>query len=148
MKPIVTSPENAPKLRDWLANRGGIAVWVNHDLGSPDVGGESFTPALTDGQPTQAPHWRFGATPDRVIVDASLVSLVSPVEVFRVKIRRGPPHNNGVHRADYPRVQKALAEAGPGAWFHPDHSNAKWGSPWFEAVICVDGPSMPLNPAA
>ncbi len=34
MKTHTTLPQNAEKLRDWIKNRGGVAVWKNLEIGS------------------------------------------------------------------------------------------------------------------
>ena len=67
---ITITPEMEPKLAVWLATREGIAVWRNCDLGSPDLGMETFTPAMTAGQATVSPHWKNGNTPAFVVTSA------------------------------------------------------------------------------
>lgn len=147
MKPIILeSPEHAPKLKQWLETRGGIAVWVCQDLGSPRIGQETFTPAMhPDGSPATSPHWSNGNSPDRIVTDPVLVFVRSWTEVGRVKIRRGPPYLGGVHRRDRDRLDNALAKAGDGAAWIPDYSTRQYGSPWFTAIIQIPSAPIPLS---
>lgn len=144
---IVFSPENESKAIAWLRTRGGIAVWSNKDLGSPDLGSQSFTPALTeDGKPYPSPNWRCGTSgPDRIVTDVTQVIVQTYREVARVKIRRGLPYLGCVHRADRDRLDKALAAAGPAAGWNADYSRMAYGSPWFEAVISVPAETRAPN---
>lgn len=146
MKPIILeSPEHAPKLAEWLATRGGIAVWRCCDLGSHRIGQETFTPAThPDGSPATSPHWSNGNSPDRIVTDPALVFVRSWSEVARVKIRQGPPMCGGVHRADRAKLDKALADAGEGAGWVPDYERA-YGSPWFTAIIQIPSAPVPLS---
>lgn len=79
---------DASKVRDWLANRGGILLWGCLDLASP--GTQWTTPRFDDqGAPTQKPHWAASQQPERVITDeADVVVIVQKlVKRFRVAIR-------------------------------------------------------------
>jgi hypothetical protein len=87
MKITIYDPSDAAKLLNWIASRGGIAVWQNRDLGSPPVGSQSFTPAITDGQPAVAPHGVFGNAPVALVTDPADVSVRARKEVKRVKAR-------------------------------------------------------------
>ena len=133
------------KAIDWLANRGGVAVWTNKDLGSSSVGAETYTPAMTDGKPTPAPHWQFGSAPAFVVTEAENICVQSWKEVARVKIRRGPPCYGGVNRADRPKLDVAMAKAGTEATWTPDYSGMDYGSAWFVAVISVPDVTKPLT---
>lgn len=144
-KQITFAPENAAKASDWLANRGGIAVWQNKDLGSASIGSETYTPAITDGKETPAPHWRNGNSPVCIVTDPAAVFVESRKEVARVKIRRGPPYLGGVNRADRGKLDAALEAAGPGAGWTPDYSAMQYGSAWFVAVITIPDGRRPLN---
>lgn len=83
-------PENAPRFRDWIANRGGVAVWRSHDLSDP---AKSFsTPARTvDGHPTPRPTWKVGSEPERIITSEAEVDVITWRELkrFRIAVRRG-----------------------------------------------------------
>ena len=146
VSPIVFSPENEAKAIEWLKTRGGIAVWSNKDLGSANLGSQSFTPALTaDGKPMNSPHWQCGNSgPDRIVTNPAEVIVQTYREVSRVKIRRGPPYLGCVNRADRARLDKALAAAGPDSAWSADYSGMQYGSAWFDAVIAVPDVTRPL----
>jgi hypothetical protein len=56
------SPENAAKFRDWIARRGGVAVW--HSINLSNIGASWSTPALReDGTPTPKPTWEADDKP-------------------------------------------------------------------------------------
>lgn len=143
---IKVSPDNASKMRDWLANRSGIAVWSNKDLGSPYVGAQTFTPVKSaEGLVIGPPHWNCGTSgPDFVITDIAQVSVETVKEVARVKVRQGPPYLGGINRADRAKLDKALAAAGEGAFWTPDYSTRDYGSAWFQAAISVPASIVPL----
>lgn len=144
--PITFPIEHEAKAADWIKNRGGIAVWVNHDLGSPRVGGQSFTPAKAeDGTPMGSPHWRNGNAPACIITDASQVQVKEWREVARVKVRRGPPCFGGIHRKDKDKLNAALEKAGDGASYVESFERMQCGSPWFECIIQVPSIVRPLN---
>ena len=72
--------EHAPKFLEWIAKRGGVAVWPSVDLSDPGVSMSS--PALTpEGKPTPKPHWKLAAEPSRVITSASEIDVVTWKEV-------------------------------------------------------------------
>lgn len=80
--------ENAGKIANWLATRGGILIWQSRDLGDP--GKSVTTPYLTaDGKLTDSPHWKFGGTPDRHIKSSDDVDVGTSriVETFKVKLK-------------------------------------------------------------
>lgn len=144
MKPIILeSPEHAPKLAEWLATRGGIAVWRCQDLGSPLIGQETFTPALNqDGTPTTSPHWSFGDSPDRIVADAALVSVRSWTEVARVKVRT---KGNRLSRGENSRLESARLKHGADAAWRLDYNSGSYGNPWIEAVIEIPSAPVPLS---
>lgn len=118
------SPENAHRIADWLATRGGLFVWQSADLSNP--GASTTTPATTaDGQPTGKPGWRFEATPSRHVTSADDVEVVTDVEVKRLRIkvvRRG--HKAVLSDASSRRVRAAVAQAGIGAYYVFDGDEA------------------------
>lgn len=69
--------DNAPRFKDWLANRGGIAVWPSINLSTP--GASACTPPSP--QPASQPPGRAGPTP------ASRVTS-SPIRPTSVSIPR------------------------------------------------------------
>ncbi len=92
-----------------------------------------------------SPHWSCGNSgPDRIVTDPSQVIVQTYREVSRVKIRRGPPYLGCVHRADRPRLDKALEAAGLDAGWRPDYASTNYGSAWFDAVITVPDVTRPL----
>jgi hypothetical protein len=142
---LIIEPENETKIAEWLASRGGVAVWVNCDLSSSRIGNETLTPAThADGTPATSPHWSNGNSPARIVTDPADVGVREWTIVSRVKVRRGPPCYGFFNRQDKPRLDAALAKAGDGASWTPDYSNMKYGSAWFDAVISVPGEIRPL----
>lgn len=146
MKTITVATGNENKLREWLLTRGGIAVWVNKDLGSANIGCESYTPANDEeGIPMGSPHWSCGNVPEFVIQDPANVMIEERREVARVKVRNGPPYLGGINRADKGRLDAALDKHGETARYSRDYSNMAYGSAWFEAVITVADSVRPIN---
>ena len=81
--------ENAARFRDWIANRGGIAVWPSIDLSNP--GGSCSTPALTaTGKPTTRPGWSYASKPSHVVTDLADVGVYTEAlfKAVRVSLRR------------------------------------------------------------
>ena len=144
MKPIILeSPESASKLAEWLANRGGIAVWVCQDLGSPRIGQETFTPAAhLDGSPATSPHWSYGTTPDRIVTDAALVFVRSWAEVARIKVRT---KGNRLSRGENSRLESARLKHGADAAWRLDYNSGSYGNLWIEAVIEIPSAPVPLS---
>lgn len=133
------SADNAPTIREWLASRGGLAVWRSVNLSNP--GASWTTPRLTaDGQPMPRPTWQADTQPERIITDPSEIVVVEPREVrrFHVAVRRS---SNGLMLkltdASTQKVRAATARAGQGAWYAFDYDAQ-------EAVIYVPGAVTPL----
>jgi len=86
---IEVEQSELPRILDWIANRGGVAVWQNIDLRS--AGSKSFTPArTTTGEPTTRPGWQFAAEPLEIITDPSGVTAYTEHlwKAFPVSLRR------------------------------------------------------------
>jgi hypothetical protein len=86
---IKTNIANAKVLTEWIANRGGIAVWNSIDLSDPTK--EWFTPALDqDGNPYKKPSWQADNNPT-IVTETENVLLFTSKEVkrFHVGIRKG-----------------------------------------------------------
>lgn len=86
---IEVTTEELPRILDWIANRGGVAVWANLDLRS--AGSKTFTPALTTtGEPTTRPGWQFAAEPLEIITDPAGVTAYTEHlwKAFPVSLRR------------------------------------------------------------
>lgn len=80
---------NAERIADWLANRGGVAIWESRDLRS--AGARSFTPALTTtGEPTTAPGWQWNTTPVEIVTQVGDIGVYDEVlyKAFPVTLRR------------------------------------------------------------
>lgn len=142
------SPENESKAIAWLQSRGGIAVWRNVNMSSQSLGSESYTPALTDGQPTGKPSWQFAF--DRIIIDPAEVLIEGKREVARVRVMRGKygPPADPIARGRQ-GLDKAMSAAGPDAWWEFDYSNPDLNGVWCHAVIYVpDNPRALVMPTA
>jgi len=129
--------ENVGLIRDWLKNRGGIAIWNSINLSNP---GASWTAPVNDehGNPKGKPTWQAANTPSRVITDASEVEVITPREVSRLHIalQRGDGFSIVLTDASTRKVRKAVEKAGPGAWYQFEDK---------EAVIYVPGDVVSLN---
>ena len=75
---------------DWIANRGGVAVWENRNLSNPGAG-LSYTPALSEaGNPSIPPHWsRCLLEVCKSIKDFRFVSAFKEVRRLPVSLRWG-----------------------------------------------------------
>lgn len=94
--------EDAAKFKEWMSERGGLAIWVSQAL---ELMGRSWTGPLrnADGTPAVRPHWSCRETPDRVITD--------PAEVFVAveEAVRDYKHTSATN------VNKRLSRIGPGS---------------------------------
>lgn len=140
---ITTTPDNAAKFADWLATRGGLAVWKSQYLGNP---GASWTTPAThaDGTPATAPHWSTGKTPDEIVTDAADVAVETTKEIrrFRVGLKRGNGFQIELTPAASRRVRAAIDKAKQTAglkevWHEFDYTTQ-------EAVIVTVGKSISL----
>jgi hypothetical protein len=86
---VVLVPGVMGEFEEWIAKRGGVAVWENRNLSNPNAG-PMFTPANDKaGKPTGAPHWAFGLLEVcQSIEDFRFVKELKEVRRFRVAIRR------------------------------------------------------------
>ena len=115
---VEVEPRAAVKVARWIAECGGLAVWISHDLGNP--GKCWYTPArLTDGTIPQRPHWSCAWQPARVITDLAAVEVVERREArrFRVAVRPGYGLSLVLTDASTRRLDAALGEAGDGATY-------------------------------
>ena len=120
----VCSEENAPRFKDWIENRGGVAVWKSINLSN--IGASWSTPALAkDGTPTPKPTWEAEETPSLVVTDPKDIGVTTDKEVkrFHVAVRRG---GNGFMlkctEASTRKIDKALTKAGEGSHYQFDYS--------------------------
>jgi hypothetical protein len=81
------------KFVDWIANRGGVAIWTNINLSNCDAG-DQYTPATTKegvkvtDDPSAQPHWSVAFK--EVVTDISRFRFVKEfkeVKRFHVAIR-------------------------------------------------------------
>jgi hypothetical protein len=81
--------EHAPRFADWIANRGGIAVWQSIDLSRP---GERCTTPARDplGNPATKPSWHYANDPN-IVTDPEQVGVYEEAlyKEFRVGLRMG-----------------------------------------------------------
>jgi len=135
---LKVSEENAPKFLDWIANRGGVAVWDAHDFS----GDSCSTPALTkDGQPMRKPHWKYPNSPSEIITDSSQVTVFVAKEIkrFHVGTRRGTQgFTFKVTDAGTARIRKELAKV-PDSWYEFDYMDEK------NCVIYTPDKEYPLS---
>lgn len=114
-------PEHAEKIKDWLATRGGLALWQSVDLSDP---GASWTGPLNDkdGKPVEKPHWKSDSKPYRVITDINEVEVVVPkvVKELKLGIKRGSGFMQLVYTdKGSERIKREVKKAGAGAWHQP-----------------------------
>lgn len=134
------APESASRMREWIQNRGGVAIWQSANLSNP--GASWSTPALTtDGQPMSKPTWQAEDKPARIITDAAEIEVITRREVarFHVAIRGGANGlqlklTDGATR----RVHDAVARAGDDAAYHFDYAEQ-------QAVITVPAERVTLD---
>lgn len=132
-------PREVTTMREWLTNRGGLAIWECLDLS--DAGKTWTTPAKTkDGKPTEKPHWAAGKV-IATVTDLGQVVVTVPKEVkrFHVATRMGA---NGLKikltDASGRKVRAAEEKAGPEAWHEFDYECQ-------DAIIYVPGERVPLK---
>lgn len=116
------APENASRMRDWIATRGGVAIWASVNLSNASASWS--TPALTEGAPTTRPNWQADVKPVRIITDASEIEVITRREVkrFHVAIRVG---GGGYKLTDGAtrRVRAEVEKAGKDAIYEFDYSS-------------------------
>ena len=111
--------QNAAMFLDWIRTRGGLALWKTVNLSDP---GQSWTTPRLDatGQPKYKPHNYADAKPYRIIesTDEVMVHVDMEVKRFHVAIRMGAQGLKlKLTDASTDRVEKAVAKAGPGAYY-------------------------------
>ena len=136
----IATADNAPKIGEWLRDRGGLLVWPSVNLSNP--GASWTTPARNaDGSPVTKPTWEAANQPERIITDARdmLVSRDIEVKRFRVGVRMG---GNGlslkVTDGGSRRIRSAVTKAGDCAYHVFDFSTQ-------EAVIMRSEAQVPLT---
>jgi len=134
------SPDNAPKMLEWIKSRGGVAVWTSVNLANP--GASWSAPAMTlDGTPALRPTWEADGKPSRIITDAGEIDVVTRREVkrFRVGLRRGSQgFSVKVTDGGTRKIRAEVEKAGEGASYHFDYENQ-------EAIVTVPGDVVTLD---
>jgi hypothetical protein len=124
---LQVQPENALKIKEWLATRGGVFVWESVDFAS--LGQTSSTPATTpEGQPYPKPGWKFGDKPKEHVTDIARyeVSIDKVVKRFKVGVRMGGQGMSlKVTDAGSRRIRKEVEKAGVGAYYVFDYDSDK-----------------------
>jgi hypothetical protein len=134
-------PANAPRIKKWLAERGGILQWKSANLSNP--GGHWTTPARDEnGEPYQGkPTWQAQDKPHRHITDAAEVEVVVPREVkrFRVAVRMAS-NSLSMKATDHAsrKIRDEVAKTGAGAYHVFDYGTQ-------EAVIYAPDKVVPLS---
>ena len=134
------SPENAAKMRQWIQERGGVAIWRSVNLANPGASWSTPAKAL-DGSPTTKPTWEAESQPACIITDPAQIEVVTRREVrrFRVGVRMGSQGMSlKLTDASSRRVREACAKAGKDASYAFDHETQ-------EAVITVPDKCVPLS---
>jgi hypothetical protein len=136
---------NADRIKDWLANRGGLFIWKSVNLSNP---GASWTgPAKNaDGSVATKPSWQSETEPSRHITDIAEVDVITHVEVkrFHVAVRAGGQGmslkvTDGGTRRINKEILKAEEAHGKDAWYGFDYGD------YDNAVIYVEGDRVPLS---
>lgn len=138
MEPIQCSVENAPKLADWIANHGGIAIWDSANLSNP---GATWLMPVNDaeGKPTGKPSWQAGSVIDTVLsTDQVEVTVPKEVKRFHVAVRRGDGLSFVLTDGSSRRVKKEVEKAGENAWYEFDYFSQ-------ECVILVPDTKVTLT---
>ena len=134
-------PENAGKFRQWIRERGGVALWRSISLSNP--GASWFTPARTaDGQPMGKPNWQSDDVPTFIVTSEDDVGVVTEREVkrFRVAVRggRSNPFMIKLTEGSAKRLRRELEKVGDGASYTFDYHAQ-------EAVILVIEETVSLS---
>lgn len=135
------SPENAPRFREWIASRGGVAVWPSVNMSKP--GASWSTPALTaEGEPMGKPTWQADSKPAFVVTSEADIGVETMREVkrFHVATRHGRSNPLLIKLTDASdrKLRAALEKAGKGSSYEFDYSTQ-------EAVILVPETIVPLT---
>lgn len=137
-------PEKVNTLKDWLANRKGIAVWGSINLSNPGV--RWYTPAVTEaGEPYPKPTWQAGNSPVEIVTDANKVMVTIPKEVRRFKIHTRISGNGLAVKltdASSQKVRRWVQEYSEKyncvSWYQFDYETQ-------EAVILIPEKEIPLS---
>ena len=99
--------DNAPRFKDWLTSRGGIAVWQSLDL--RHAGATCSTPALTpEGEPTGKPGWQWANKPARIVTKAHDVGVYREALFKAVRVSLG--RSGKLTDASQRKIDRLLAQ--------------------------------------
>lgn len=136
---LTTGSENVSKMREWIAKRGGIAVWAGINLSNIR---QLLTPANTEeGLPYPKPAWDMSNAPEKIVTDPTAVGVSVDKEAkrFHVAVRRS---SNGMSvkltDASSRKVRAAVEKAGDGSYYIFDYETQ-------EAVIMKSEKVIPLT---
>jgi len=137
---ILVEPENVPLMREWLANRGGLAHWSSINLSNL---GQSWTgPALEkNGDPAKKPSSYAASEPSYIVTDPAQVAVVvrKEVERFHVAIRPGSQgFTVKLTDGSTEKLNKAMRKHGEDATYAFDYETQ-------EAVISMPERVVPIN---
>ena len=132
--------EDAPRIWDWIQNRGGIQIWESVDLSMP---GHSLTVPLTDPNGVvndKPPDWRHQQA-GRIITSPDDVEVCIDKEVkrFHVGTQRADMLRWEVTSAGSKRIRQEVEKAGKGAYHVFDYGDYK------NAVIMAPEKILPLR---
>lgn len=131
---LIVSSNDAQKLRRWIKEDGGVAVWNSINLSNP--GGQWLTSAKGE-----RPTWQAGFFPAQVITDPTQIGVMDYklVKRFHVAVRGGNGLAFSLTPASSARVRKAMDAAGPGAVYDFDY----WAQD--ALIFAPDGDPKPLE---
>ena len=121
MPKLTCTPENAPKILEWLREGRGVALWRSANLSNP--GGSWMTPAKDkDGSPGLCPSWQAQRAPEAVYDDIGDVVVNIPRLVMRFHVGvKCHGMSLKVTEAGTRRIHEALEKAGEGSWLEFDY---------------------------
>ena len=119
---IECDAHNAHTFHDWIQKRGGVAKWLSVNLSNP--GASWSSPAITNGEPTTKPSWESAAQPEFIVTDPAEIGVYTAKEIKRFKIavrRSGNGMSLKLTDGSTNKVNKAVEETGPGAFYQFDY---------------------------
>jgi len=142
-------PENARLFLDWIANRGGLAIWQSVDLAWP---GQSWTAPLKDeeGNLKPPPHWKCGgpsAKPKRIITDPAdvLVVIDREVERFLVKLKFDGQGHIVLTKRSGDKVNRAKERFGEGSYHVFENGTTPHGLMYGDDTCIIMAPEKSIS---
>lgn len=141
------TPEAASRISEWIATRGGVAVWRNCNMSSHSIGSEAFTQATKeDGSPATSQGWQYGQSVESIETDIAAFTVKTYRETTRVKAvpsKYGPPCDPVARGRK--ALDKALEQAGEGAVWRWNYDSGGYGSAWREIIVEAPDKTVPLS---